>query len=88
MAHSMSQSSHHTFSWASTSSITQFFSRRFYTSKMEDQLCLWDESQWQIFKELAAIHDFKGICKDAIKTAKDLKKKFGDKLTEEKILNL
>ena len=31
-------------------------------------------------------HDFKGICKDAIKTAKDLKKKFGDKLTEEKIL--
>ena len=62
------------------------FSRRFYTSKMEDKLCLWDESQWQIFKELAAIHDFKGICKDAIKTAKDLKKKFGDKLTEDDII--
>ena len=62
------------------------FSRRFYTLKMEDKLCLWDESQWQIFKELAAIHDFKGICKDAIKTAKDLKKKFGDKLTEDDII--
>lgn len=65
------------------------FSRKFYTSRMEfkdDHVNLWSNRQWEIFKELSAIHDFKGICKDAIKTAKDLKKKFGDKLTEDDII--
>lgn len=61
------------------------FGRRFYTYR-EGKTYIWSDRQWQIFKELSAIHDFKGICKEAIKTAKDLKKKFGDKLTEEIIV--
>lgn len=64
------------------------FSRKFYTSRMEfkdDHVNLWSNRQWDIFKELSAILDFKGICKDAIRVAKELKKELGGNITDDDI---
>lgn len=51
----------------------------------DDHVNLWSNRQWDIFKELSAIHDFKGICKDAIRVAKELKKELGGNITDDDI---